>query len=81
MKQVIQTRIERFPKRISIQEALHFYTYQSHLHDILMVMATGWLTNPEPREEFWFLELGPDEFEEEDFLEDFADADFEIWVR
>jgi hypothetical protein len=73
--------VERFPQRISITEALDFHQNQQHLHDVLMVVAAGWRSNSEAEEEDWFEELCPDELEDEDFLDDFADAQFQLWVR
>ena len=52
--------VERFPRRISITEALDFHQNQQHLHDVLMVVAAGWRSNPEAGEEDWFEELCPD---------------------
>ncbi|HZY62693.1 MAG TPA: hypothetical protein VFE38_09215 [Edaphobacter sp.] len=74
-------QIERLPRRISIKEALDFHENQQHLHDVLMVVAAGWRSNIEAGEEDWFEELGAEEFEAEDFLEDFAEAKFQLWVR
>lgn len=74
-------KAERFPKRISITEAFNFYQNQRHLHEGLVVVAVGWRSNPEHGEEDWYEELGQDEFEAEDFLEDFADAKFQLWLR
>ena len=46
-----------------------------------MVAASGWRCDPEPGEEDWFEELTADEFEDEDFLEAFAEADIQLWPR
>jgi len=81
MKITLETKIIQFPKRISLEEALDFYRNQAGKHDILMVMAGGWRVNPEPCEEDWFEELTADEFEDEDFLEDFAEAAIQLCVR
>src|SRR5215469_15073620 len=72
---------ERPPKRISITEALDFYQNQEYLHERMMIVAAGWRSNSEPGEEDWFEELGQEEFEAEDFFDDFADAEFQLWVR
>lgn len=81
MKITLETKIIQFPKRISLEEALDFYRNQAGKHDIIMVAAAGWRVNPEPGEENWFEELTADEFEDEDFLEDFAEADLQLWMR
>ena len=81
MKLLFQTKVLRFPKRISAKEALDFYRHESAKHDILMVAASGWRCDPEPAEEDWFEELTADEFEDEDFLEVFAEADIQLWPR
>lgn len=46
-----------------------------------MVVAAGWRTNVGPGEDDWFEELGSEEFEAEDFLQDFSDAEFQLWGR
>ena len=81
MKIIIRTAIARFPKRISPTEAINFYRYEPEKHQVLMVMAAHWRITPEPGEEDWFEELTADEFEDEDFLETFADADVKLFVR
>jgi hypothetical protein len=81
MKLAIHCKVEIFPKRISVREALDFYQRQRHWHGILMVVGAGWRLEMEPGEEDWFEELGPEEFEDEDFLEEFADAELQLWTR
>lgn len=81
MKVILCTEVIKFPKRISAREALDFYEYEAEMHDILMVMAAHWRENPEPGEEDWFEELGVDDFEVEDFLEEFSEATLELWAR
>jgi hypothetical protein len=71
----------RFPRAISPEEALHFYLREPQMHDLLMVVAADWLTNPESGEEDWFLELTEDELGSEDFLEDFREARLQFWAR
>jgi hypothetical protein len=71
----------RFPMSVTPAQALSFHQNHAELHDLLMVMAADWLTNPEPGEEDWFLELTPDEFDDEDFLIHFAEARLQLWLR
>ena len=81
MRLSLNVMVLEFPIRVSAIEALNFYRHEIAKHDVLMVMAAGWRENPEPGEEDWFEELGADEFEVEDFLDEFSDATFELWVR
>ena len=81
MKLSLNINVLEFPIRVSAVEALNFYRYEAEKHDILMVVAANWRENPEPGEEDWFEELGPDEFEVNDFLDEFSGATFELWVR
>jgi len=71
----------RFPMSVTPAQALSFHRDHAELHDLLMVMAADWLTNPEPGEEDWFLELTQDEFDDEDFLTNFSEARMELWLR
>ena len=71
----------RFPMSVTPAQALSFHRDHAELHDLLMVMAADWHTNPEPGEEGWFEELTSDEFQDEDFLSDFADARMQLWLR
>ena len=66
---------------VSAIEAWNFYRHETDKHEVLMVMAAYWRENPEPDEEDWFEELGSDEFDLEDFLDEFSDATFELWMR
>jgi hypothetical protein len=71
----------RFPMSITPAQALSFHQNHPELHDLLMVMAADWRTNPEPGEEDWFEELTADEFDTEDFLTDFSEARLQLWLR
>jgi hypothetical protein len=71
----------RFPMTVTTEQALRFHRDHAQLHDLLMVMGADWLTNPEPGEEDWFLELTQDEFDDEDFMEQFAEARLQLWLR
>jgi hypothetical protein len=81
MKFVFEAKVLKFPKRISIDEALDFYRNHKAKHKILMIMAAEWRVCSEPGEEDWFEELTSDEFEDEEFIEDFRDAQFLLCVR
>ena len=71
----------RFPMSVTPAQALSFHLDHAELHDLLMVMAADWLAYPEPGEEDWFLELTPDELDDEDFLGNFAEAQLQLWLR
>jgi len=81
MKLSFETKVIRFPKHISAIEALNFFRHQTGKHDVLVVMAADWRENPEPSEESWFEELTADEFEDEEFLDEFAEANIQLWMR
>jgi len=81
MKVILNTNVLRFPLAISAEEAMRFYKYQADKHEVLMVMAANWREIEEPGEEGWFEELGPDEFEGEDFFIEFSAARLELWPR
>jgi hypothetical protein len=81
MKLTLKVKTLRFPVPISPEEALHFHLREPEKHAVLMVVAADWLTNPEPDEEDWFLELTEDELGSEDFLEDFREARLQFWAR
>ena len=81
MKLSLTVNIEHFPKEISAFDALIFHRNESEKHNVLMVVAKGWRDNPETGEEDWFEELTCDEFDSEDFLLDFQEATFQLWMR
>jgi hypothetical protein len=72
----------KLPVAINIQTALAVYHLQRrHRISAVHIMAADWQENPEHGEEDWFVELTSDELEAEDFLEDFAEARFELWSQ
>jgi hypothetical protein len=81
MKVSFSSGVVKFPIQLSPIEALNFYRHEPEKHDVLMVMAANWRQCPEPGEEDWFEELGPDEFEDEDFLDEFATATLQLWMK
>lgn|GEM_PF-4079866 len=72
---------QAYPMLISAHEALRFHYVYSSQHPYLMVMAAHWRVDIQAGDEDWFEELTADELEDDYFLEDFADADFQLWVR
>ena len=70
-----------FPLKISIYDALRFHNQQRGKPQNLLVMARYWRTNVMDAEEDWYEELTADELEDENFLQEFADAEFQLWLR
>ena len=81
MKLLFDMKVQRLPMRISVFDALHFHYSEQSKHDILCVMAAYWRIDVMEGEEDWYEELTADEFEDEDFLEDFAKAEFLLCMR
>lgn len=76
----LPTLVLEFPLRISAESALGVHLLQKQFGQMgILIMAANWQDNPEPGEEDWFVELTSDELDDEDFLEDFAEAPFELW--
>ena len=81
MKLIVDLKTELYPRRIDINEALYFHRRLVERHKVIMVMARYWRIKPIQGEEDWYEELTADELDDEDFLNDFANAEFQLWMR
>lgn len=81
MKIILRTTAAHFRRDLTAAEARTLWRGVRHLDRLCVIVAANWRVHEETGEEGWFEELTADEFDSPFFLEDFANAKFQLSMR